>query len=254
MNGNVCRDVRQEIDQSELRESLSAGSAEHVRACTTCATFREERLRLRELVAGLQPVAAPADFEVRLRARIARERDLPRQPFIFRFVMSTPAIVVAAVLVIAVGAIVFLSQKNRSPEPTVASGRGNENVKTPPAPIAIAKDQNPVPQPANPSGSDYPVKRKLSSPVAKNTPRSSLPATGGSQVDDLSVRGAQPVRILDRNRAGEVSLTAPMSPMVITMYDANGGTRKIQLPPISFGSQRLTNSRSQVSMTNTKDW
>ena len=49
MNGNVCRDVRQEIDQSELRESLSAGSEAHVGACPACATFRDERLRLREL-------------------------------------------------------------------------------------------------------------------------------------------------------------------------------------------------------------
>lgn len=252
MNGNVCRDVRQEIDQSELRESLSAVSEAHVGACTACATFRDERLRLRELVSGLQPVTAPADFEMRLRARIARERDLPRQPFIFRLVMSTPAIVVAAVLVIAVGAIVFLSQKNRSPEPTLASDKGNESIKSTPKPIEIAKEQNPEPGPSNPSGSVHPDKARQSPLVVKNTPKSSSPATAGSQVDDFSARAAQPVRMIDR--AGEVSLAAPQKPMVVTMYDEHGGTRKIQLPPISFGSQRLTNNRSQVSMTNTKDW
>jgi hypothetical protein len=251
MNGNVCRDVRQEIDQSELRESLSAGSEAHVGACAACATFRDERLRLRELVGGLQPVAAPADFEMRLRARIARERDLPRQPFIFRFVMSTPAILIAAVLVIAVGAIVFLSQKNRSQNPTLASEQGNESVKSAPAPIAIAKDQNREVPPSNLVGSDNTSKPKQSPLAVKNTPKANLPATGGSQVDDFSVKAAQPVRMIDR--AGEVSLTAPLKPMVVTMYDEHGGTRKIQLPPISFGSQRLTN-RTQVSMTNTKDW
>jgi len=252
MNGNVCRDVRQEIDQSELRESLSAGSEAHVGVCAACATFRDERLRLRELVGGLQPVTAPADFDMRLRARIARERDLPRQPFIFRFVMGTPAIVVAAVLVIAVGAIVFLSQKNRSPEPTLASDKGSESVKPDPAPIVIVKDQTPEISPSSPAGSDSPGKPKQTPLVVRSTPRSGLPATGGSQVDDFSVRGAQPVRLIDR--AGEVSLTAPQKPMVVTMYDEHGGTRKIQLPPISFGSQRLTNNRTQVSMTNTKDW
>jgi hypothetical protein len=56
---------------------------------------------------------------------------------------------------------------------------------------------------------------------------------------------------MDRN--GEVTLSAPLKPMVVTVYDEHGGTRQIQLPPISFGSQRLTNNRSQVSM-NTKDW
>src|ERR1044072_4356897 len=100
MNGNLCREVRQEIDQSELRQSLSANSEAHVSACGTCQAFRDERLRLRGLVGGLKPVTAPADFEMKLRARIARERDVPKQPFIFRLVISTPAIVVAAVLVI----------------------------------------------------------------------------------------------------------------------------------------------------------
>src|SRR6266576_2269407 len=118
MNGNVCRETRREIDQSELRQALSANSEAHVAACAACQTFRDERLHLRVLVGGLHPVTAPADFEMRLRARIARERDLPRQPFIFRLVMSTPAIVGAAVLVIAVGALVFLSQMKRVPNPT----------------------------------------------------------------------------------------------------------------------------------------
>jgi len=35
------------------------------------------------LVGALEPVVAPADFDVRLRARIARERETHQQPFIF---------------------------------------------------------------------------------------------------------------------------------------------------------------------------
>jgi hypothetical protein len=41
--------------------------------------------------------------------------------------------------------------------------------------------------------------------------------------------------------------------MVVSVRDANGATRKILLPPISFGSQRLDN-RTPVGMTNRKDW
>src|SRR3954469_18764963 len=119
MSGKICRDVRLEIDQSELQQPLSASSEAHVGACVACATFSDGRLHLRELVGGLQPVTAPADFEMRLRARIARERDVPRQPFIFRALMSTPAIVVTAVVVIAVAAIVFFSQRNRPQAPSL---------------------------------------------------------------------------------------------------------------------------------------
>jgi hypothetical protein len=250
MRGKLCREVRQEIDQSELQQALSASSEAHVLSCAACATFRDERSRLRELVGGLQPVAAPADFEMRLRARIARERDVPAQPFIFRWVMSTPAIVVAAVLVIAVAAIVFMSQRNRPQNPVLASDKGNERSNPTPLPSTIVKEQSPEPGPSNPAGDRG--KPKPSNVIVRNTQKQALPANALPQAFDTDVRPAQSVRITDRN--GEVTLAAPLKPMVVTVYDEHGNTRKIQLPPISFGSQRLTNNRSQVSMTNTKEW
>lgn len=252
MSGKLCRDVRQEIDQTELRQALSAGSEAHVDSCAACAAFRNERLHLRELVGGLQPVTAPADFEMRLRARIARERDLPKQPFIFRFVMSTPAIVVAAVLVIAAGAIVFLSQKNRSQNPTVATDNGNKRVEFTPPPVEIAKDQNSEPGPSILNVSDNTSKPRESKVAGRNPRKAAVPVNVIPAGLDSTVNSAPVVRMTDRN--GEVTLSAPLKPMIVTVYDDHGGTRKIQLPPISFGSQRLTNNRAQVSMTNTKDW
>jgi len=253
MNGNLCRQVRQEIDQTELRASLSAGSQAHVQSCAECAGFRDERLRLREIIGGLRPVTAPADFEMRLRARIARERDLPKQSFIFRLVTSTPAIVVTAVLVIVVGAIVFMSQQSRLQNSTIAStDNANKVVSSSQTPL-IATDEQPRPAPPSNAGAgDNAPKPQQSPMVVKNTPKQSAPATSPQRVEDLTVRAAQRVMTIDR--AGEVSLTAPTKPMILTMYDEHGGTRKIQLPPISFGSQRLTGNRTQVSMTNSKDW
>jgi len=253
MNGNVCREVRLEIDQTELHQPLSANGEAHVVNCTACAAFRDERLRLRELIGGLQPVTAPADFDMRLRARIARERDVPKQPYIFRLVMSTPAIAAAAVLVIAVGAVVFISQRNRSQTPMQASSNGNERANPAATSTAVASDRNPDPvQSPSPENRD-PDNTKLPAPlVVRNTPKPSSPANAVPQAEDLSARRAQSVKLSDR--AGEVSLIAPTRPMVVTMYDEHGATRKIQLPPISFGSQRLNDKRTQVSMTNTKDW
>src|SRR5215471_20566718 len=142
MSGNICRDVRREIDQSELGQALSGPSDAHIRGCAACTGFRDERARLRELVGGLPPVTAPPDFEMRLRARIARERDLPKQPFIFRLVMSTPAIVVAAVLVVVVGAIVFFTEVNRSQNKQLASDNGKPVTPTQPT---VAKEEVPMP-------------------------------------------------------------------------------------------------------------
>jgi len=86
----------------------------------------------------------------------------------------------------------------------------------------------------------------------RNAPKPVLPVSALSQVTESTVKSAQRVMMMHRN--GEVTLTAPLNPMVVTVYDEHGGTRKIQLPPISFGSQRFTDNRAQVSMTNTKDW
>src|SRR5215471_15896512 len=144
MNGRVCREVRREIDQSELGQSLSANAESHMAACPACVEFRRERSRLRELVGALTPVTAPADFDMRLRARLARERDVPPQPFIFRFVMSTPGIAIAAVLVLVVGTVVFLSQR-RPPQaqtPSLASDH-NHVVAPAPAPAVATTGQPP---------------------------------------------------------------------------------------------------------------
>jgi hypothetical protein len=73
-----------------------------------------------------------------------------------------------------------------------------------------------------------------------------------SQVSEFNTRGAESIR-QTRDRTGEVSLTAPSKPMVVSVRDANGATHKILLPPISFGSQRLDN-RTPVGMTSRKDW
>jgi hypothetical protein len=250
--------MRREIDQSELRQSLSAKAEAHFAECAACAAFRDERFRLRELIGALEPVVAPADFDVRLRARIARERDTHQQPFIFRLVMSTPAIVVAAVLVMVVGTIVFMNQRNRTQTPAVASTR--EDKATAPAStvpeVAVNTGGSPVNgAPVNgiedPSVNPPDAPRRLNV-TARNT--KSGPATNAiPEVSDSAVRAAQSFQLAP-DRAGEVSLTAPVKPMVVTMYDERGGSRKIQLPPISFGSQRLTDNRTPVSMTNTRDW
>ena len=259
MSGKVCREMRREIDQSELRQTLSAEAEAHLAECAACAAFRDERFRLRELIGALEPVVAPADFDVRLRARIARGRDTHQQPFIFRLVMSTPAIAVAAVLVMVVGTIVFLNQRNRTQTQALASTREDKATApiSPVPEVAVKTDVSPVNGTAvngteEPSVNPSDAPRRLNV-TAKNNTKSGPAANAIPEVSEINVRGAQSYQLAP-DRAGEVSLTAPVKPMVVTMYDERGGSRKIQLPPISFGSQRLTDNRTPVSMTNTRDW
>src|ERR1041385_5368361 len=124
MNTSECRDVRQEIDQSELGLRLRESSESHVIGCLSCAAFRAERTRLRELVGSLLPVTAPADFDLRLRARIAREQvQSSAQPSIFRLFMSTPAIAFAGLIVMVVAGLVWMNQRSAQAPATTASNQ-----------------------------------------------------------------------------------------------------------------------------------
>lgn len=249
MNAKDCRAVRREIDICELGQRLDEQVEAHLIACADCAQFRLEREQLRELVGSLRPVAAPPDFDLRLRARMAREREnAARRPFIFRFALTTPAIAIAALLVIAFATLIWINQTKRPVE--------NEAVKPNQAPVAVATPA-PAKEPERVPNID--PDQKL---VVKNTPAekpkrltqtAAAPPANTPLVTDRSVKRAEtvPIRTLDRN--GEVSLTAPSKPMVVTVQDANGATHKILLPPVSFGSQRF-DSRTPVSMANRRDW
>lgn len=254
MNGKDCRAVRREIDSSELSQRLNEPLEAHLAACAGCAQFRAERRQLRELVGSLQPVAAPADFDVRLRARMAREREQqPRQPFIFRFAMTTPAIAAAALVVMLVGAVVWINQRkptnnlqtavapdNRAPiaNSTGSAGVNESNTGSQQNKDVVATNDQPAnPKPGKASG---------------NPSKSSPPANSPARVADFSTRGAPSIPIR-QDRDGEVSLAAPSKPMVVSVQDANGATHKILLPPISFGSQRF-DSRTPVNLTNRRDW
>jgi len=165
---------------------------------------------------------------------------------------SAVALDTLAVLVIVVGAVVFRTQMSRRQNSTVVVDNSNQRTDSNPAAATVASELKPEVPPTSPAASDVLIKSKPTTVAVKNTSKPNASVTGGQQVDDFAIRSAAPVRIVDR--AGEVSLTAPTKPLIVTMYDEHGGTRKIQLPPISFGSQRLTGNRTQVSMNNSKDW
>lgn len=252
MNRNKCRQTRQEIDQSELGERLGAMAEAHVATCHECAQFRAERNSLRELVGSLAPVAAPSDFDVRLRARLARDRESgARQPYIFRTLMSTPGIAVAAVLVMLVGSIVLFNQR-----------RGGENSNSASTAPANLPSQTPERMLNSPNGAatTASVENPPDGPIAPAkeqtaAARSNKPvlASRTSGSSDFAISRAPSIR-LTPDRAGEVSLTAPVNPMVVSVRDEHGATRRILLPPVSFGSQKLTDNRIPVSMNNTRDW
>src|SRR6185369_16112836 len=72
MRENNCEIVRRELDELMIGEACSTAATEHLRDCASCREFHEQQTKLRQIVGSLGTVEAPADFDFRLRARLAQ--------------------------------------------------------------------------------------------------------------------------------------------------------------------------------------
>src|SRR5690349_1413500 len=103
MSKNNCEVIRQELDELMLGETISATAVEHLRECAACREFNEKQTRLRQIVGSLGTVSAPADFDFRLRARLAN--DANGASFHFWPLARRGLAFVAVLLVFVVGAM-----------------------------------------------------------------------------------------------------------------------------------------------------
>src|SRR3569832_521841 len=72
MRENNCEVVRRELVVLTIGETCSTAATEHLRECASCREFHEQQTKLRQIVGSLGTVEAPADFDFRLRARLAQ--------------------------------------------------------------------------------------------------------------------------------------------------------------------------------------
>ena len=254
INPKACRLVRREIDESELNLRLSDQLQAHIASCPSCREFRDERMRLRQLVGSLEPVTAPADFDVRLRARIVAERQRPARASLFpHFLVSTPAMAAAAVIVMLAASIVWLSQRSGNQSPTVAqSGSASDRQRND---VALTKETNPNPaSDVSPAKTAQPQNQTLNGSRDMNRkPNPSVIAKGRTATREFAVEPAEVIKQIP-DSPGEISLSAPNKPLVVSVEDNRGATHKILLPAVSFGAQRLVDNRIPVSPSNSRSW
>ena len=117
MRKNICELIRRELDELSLDETCSTAAVEHLRECGACREFHEKQTKLREIVGSLGTVAAPADFDFRLRARLANESSSAASQFNFLAwpVLRRGFAVAAVLLVFATGAYLVRNALNRPP-------------------------------------------------------------------------------------------------------------------------------------------
>ena len=250
MTTKDCKTIRQRIDESSPVDQLGGIIGEHLRGCAECRSFEAEHRALQGLMAGLGTVTAPADFDFRLRARIARETSTARNGGgLATFLrLPHPIAVAALVLLLAVGGIAIRNwlSSRRAPISTA------ENRTTPAKPDNAADKS----QTLSPNGSDKlpntatavntvaTRENKESQPrsiaVRKNNNlRNSYPAPrngGGTATRDMAL-GSAPVVMSTNGSVVRVPLDDQA--LRILIDDGRGVPHTVSLPIVSFGSQRL---------------
>lgn len=242
MTSKACRDTRREIDELELGERPGEPAASHLAACAPCRTFRAERTALRELAGSLEPVSAPADFDMRLRARLASERSRNRpQPFFARL-LSTPALAAAALFVI-VAASLWILQRQYSTVPSNPLVVATNNGSNPPAATSTAPVST-----SSGTSEEVPAGPDVIAGTENNKEESRPVRVRPSRTADFDVKPVNSVRQDER-------AYVPSRPVEFSLQDERGNTRRISLPPVSFGAQNLVDNRTAVSYSpNSRVW
>jgi len=262
MNRTACINVRREIEEAGNGEGLAAASRKHLTNCAACSAFDNEQQKLKDMVASLGTVEAPADFDFKLRARLATARSSRRSLSAGNgFGLRSVAF---ASLLLLVGLVVVLmnvrSGSNQSasvtPAPVSQPSIETAQVKTPPqdnnaAPmhtdVAAASHTNAIDHQNSPA--------TLPQPGRKQVPTSQYVARNGRiKATDLSVTAA-PVF-----RPGETVMGSSVFPLgtsyqslKVSVDDGRGSKRTISLPTVSFGSSRALAQNPAPIMASTRD-
>ena len=242
MRKNNCEMIRRELDELMLGDTSNAAVVEHLRECAACREFNEKQTRLRQMVGSLGTVSAPADFDFRLRARLAN--DVGNGAFHF-WPLARRGLAFAVVLLLFVmGALLVRNVFNRPPENRQVADQHNTPAVPQPAPtIESPQEPNPAPLVASsPERRPQPIRNERPSRIKR-------PLVS----EDFSSQRAEVIK--GREPAGEfevLPLDSSSQSFKVSLDDGRGNARIISVPTISFGSQRMLQTGNQY--VSKRDW
>jgi hypothetical protein len=242
MRKNNCEIVRRELDELRLGEAWSSGASEHLRACASCREFHEQQTKLRQIVGSLGTVEAPADFDFRLRARLAQSNGSPVYWLFARRGLAAAAMVI----VFATGAILV---RNVMKQPAVVDNTAQQReVPQPKKP----DDVKPVVKEDNKPGQVIAVNENVPPVMRKSRQQADYRKRALSSIDFSSERaavinGAEPVSV-----SAAFPIDASLQSFKVSMDDGRGNAKTISVPTISFGSERIVQRGNQF--VSKRDW
>lgn len=265
MSNINCRTIRREIEEARSGNFLSAAARSHLEVCAACDTLSRQQIKLRAILSNLDTVEAPADFDYRLRSRLAAEKHVRAriQPFGNLSFGFGSAAAVAVVLLLG-SAFIFFSFKVR-PDNTVA---GSNSGITNPVPAAAGQVSPTATDPIT-AGSVQIAQAAIdnkSGKADKGRPVRRIPKTfdTGREVAGISKgkrfgtvdqtqTGAQVERLGENYPTAAFPINASYHSLEVSVDDARGASRTISLPSVSFGSQRTLSQTPSPLIASARD-
>lgn len=241
MKTNSCELIRRELDELMLNEACSASAAQHLKGCSACREFHETQLKLRRMVGGLGTVAAPPDFDFRLRARLAND---PGNVAFHYWPLVQRGLAVAGLLIVfAFGAVVVRNLVNQQKE-VVAGGNPPPVQQQSPAQVQPSQPESQAEAQQvtarGPESNSY--KGRSERPVQAVPKKRQLAAVDFSKQRAEVISGVEPF-------AAESSTVFPidasLQPFKLSLDDGRGNARTISVPTVRFGSERMLRNRNQ---------
>jgi hypothetical protein len=244
MRKNNCEVIRRELDELMLDEACSASVVEHLKECLACREFHQTQTKLRQMVGSLGTVTAPADFDFRLRARLANDSSSTAFHF---WSFARRGLAVAGVLIVfATGIIVVRNVVNQQTGTEVAADKN----------LPVPKDSS---KPVNTMTPEVPAPaRELTAGVQENSTqkiKSERPQTGSKIKRPLSTveRASERAGVLkgmsqgDSGATAVIPIDASLQSLRFSFDDGRGNARTVSVPAIRFGSQRMLSNGNQFA-------
>ena len=242
MEQRNCEVIRRELEETMLNEEFSANAVSHLETCADCREFHRQQTKLRQIVGGLGTVNAPADFDFRLRARLAADANKPT----FRFwTMTVRGLATAAVLVVfGVGAVIVW-QRTQEPAPTTVAVTP---VQQPPTVAPPRREESNHDASSNAHAPESLPTLANNTPPARKIDRQPAPKQKRSiAAVDFSNEGANVVSNTRPDTATIFPIEASLQSLKVSLDDGRGNARTISFPTVSFGSQRVLTTGNQYA-------
>ena len=247
MRKNNCKLIRRELDELMLGEAWSAVATEHLRECAECREFNEQQTKLRQIVGSLGTVEAPADFDFRLRARLAD--DAGSAPTIYWAFARRGLALAAMVMVFATGAIVVRNMINQTPGVDDVARQPEVSQPVEPNEVTpVVKEENKPDQIVAGAGNKIPITiRKKRSTQADYSRKRPLSTVDFSYERATVINGIEPVGV-----SAAFPIDTSVQSFKVSLDDGSGNAKTIWVPTISFGSQRIVQSGNEGAPK--RDW